>query len=136
MADYTVTAANVLASAGSSKATGVSGVNLTAGQLLAQDVDGTIKLADANGAAPFNVVVGIALHASLAGQPIAYVTFDPSFRPGITLAAIGDCVIASGNPGNMCPDSDKAAGWFVTEIGRAISTTLIRIQLLSGGIAR
>jgi hypothetical protein len=127
MADFTVTPANVIASAGAATSQGTTGtgVTITAGQTLARQNDGTIVLYDANGVAPLNTMVGVALHASLAGQPIVYARSDPTFTPGFTLPAIGDAVIGSQNPGMLCPDADKLAGWYVTEVGRAISTTQI-----------
>jgi hypothetical protein len=134
MADYTVVPANVLASSKSTRETGVAGVALIAGQVLAQDTDGSMKLHDANGAAPLNVVKGVALHPTAIGQPIVFVKQDPNFTPGFAITA-GATVIASATPGGMCPDADKASGWFVTELGHGISTTQIKLAIAPVGVA-
>lgn len=134
MADFVVVPANVLASAKSSRTTGIAGAAIAAGDVLAKDTDNTMKEHDANGVAPLNVVAGIALHTSAVGQPITYVTADQAFTPGFALT-VAQAVIASATPGKMCPDSDKASGWFVTELGRAISTTQMRLAISPVGVA-
>jgi hypothetical protein len=136
MAEYVVTPANVLASGQAQLSTGTAGASITAGQALYQDVDGSMKLYDANGASPLNVMKGIALHASLTGQPIVYARADPSFQPGFTLV-VGDTVIGSATtPGSLCPESDKASGWFITNVGIAISTTKMKLAILASGVVR
>jgi len=128
MADYIVTPASVLASSRATKSTGVAGVAIIAGQVLAKDSDGTFKLHDANGTAPLNVVAGIALHASSTGQPISYCKADPAFVPGFTIA-VGVPVVASATPGGMCPDTDKASGWNLTSLGRGISGNKLKLEI-------
>lgn len=135
MADFTVTPGSVLASSQAQVADGIAGASITAGQTLAQDVDGTMKLHDANAASPLNTLKGIALHASLTGQPIKYVKSDPAFTPGFTIAA-GDSVIASANPGMLCPDADKQTGWFVTDVGIGIGGNKMKMQIVASGVAR
>ncbi len=134
MADISITAANVLASAQATKKTGVAAATITAGQTLYKLVAGTIGLADANGATPLFNIEGISLHAALAGQPITYVTADPQFTFGGTVA-IGDVVIASATAGGIAPVADKVSGWYVTELGVAISTTKINMKLVAAGVA-
>jgi len=136
MADYTVTPANVLASPSASKNTSIAGTTITAGQALAMDITGQMQLYDANGADPLNNMRGIALHASLAGQPITYAVSDNNFKPGFGSLLIGDAIIGSQNPGMLCPDADKASGWFVTEVGRAIDATHIKLKIIPVGVAR
>jgi hypothetical protein len=136
MADFTVTAANVLASTAASKTTGTAGATITAGDTLARDDDGTIKLHDANAATPLNSCKGVALHASLAGQPITYATRDPNFQPGYSGMVAGDAIICSANPGKSCPDTDKATGWWVTELGRAIDATHYKLAIVETGVVR
>lgn len=135
MPDYTVTPANVLASSKATKQTGVAGEAITAGQVVALASDGSIKLHDANGTPPLNTPLAIALHGALTGQPITYAKADPDFQPGFTLVA-GDTVIASATPGGLCPDADKVAGWFVTQMGIASSTTKMKLQIVPSGVAK
>jgi hypothetical protein len=136
MADYSVTAANVLASANAQKKTGTAGATITAGQSLYIDTadSNKLKLYDANAASPANVMAGIALHASLAGQPITYVISDPAFTPGFAITA-GATVIGSATPGGLCPDADKVTGWYVNEVGHGISTTQIKMAIVASGVA-
>lgn len=137
MAEYVVTPANVLASGQAQTSTGIAGASITAGQALCQDVDGTLKLYDANGAAPLNAMRGIALHASLPGQPIVYARSDPDFQPGFAIAGVGDTIIGSATtPGSLCPESDKASGWFITNVGIATSTTKMKLSILAAGVVR
>jgi hypothetical protein len=135
MADFTVVPANVLASSSARTATETAGAAITAGQLLARS-GGLMVLYDANGAAPLNVLKGVALHGSLTGQPITYATSDNNFAPGFAGLVAGDAVIGSQNPGMMCPDGDKAAGWYVTELGRAIDATHIKLNIIAVGVVR
>lgn len=134
MADYSVTPANVIASTNARTKTGTADVTITAGQTVYKKVDGTIALYDANGSSPANVMAGIALHGSLAGQPITYVISDPAFQPGFALT-VGETVIGSDTPGGLCPDADKAPTWYVTEVGHGISTTEMKMQIVPVGVA-
>ena len=134
MADLTITAANVLASANARRKHGTAGVNLTAGQALYADAtDGKkLKLADANLSDAAAEVVGIAAHGTLAGQPIEYIEFDPDFTPGATLVS-GTTYILSGTAGGICPDSDAVSTWRKRILFAATSTTKANMQLVKGG---
>ena len=135
MADYSITAANVLASSRALKKTGVAGAAITAGQPLYEDAaDGKkLKLADANDTELKAEVVGIALHAAAAGQPVSYVYQDDDFTPGTTLA-VGAILVLSGTAGGIAPSSDLATGMRTTLLGVAKSTTKARINI--GSLAR
>lgn len=129
MATLVITAANVLSSASATRKSGIAGATITAGQVLYKDAadSNKLKLADANGAAALRVVEGIALHGASPGQPIAYVTRDPNFKPGATLVIGTTYMLASDTPGGIAPDSDAAAGDYVTTLGVAVSTTDLNI---------
>ena len=133
MADFAPTPANVAASAFALVQTGTAGSTITAGDSLALNA-GVVVQSDANGIGALSIVIGVALHAATIGQPIRYVTQDPSFTPGFT-STIGVTVIASANVGKMCPDADKTSSWFVTEIGHMISTTQMKLILIPVGVA-
>ncbi len=139
MANYTVTAASVLASVGATTRTGVAGATITAGQYLYIDTanSNVLKLADANGTAVERVVAGVALHASLTGQPIKYATLDPAFVPGFTTAAVGDIVILdSATPGDAQPSADATAGDYVTVLGVMTSTTAMNFKPTAAGAVK
>jgi hypothetical protein len=136
MADFVVVKANVLASVSAQTSTGIAAMTLGAGDIVAQANDGTISQHDANGASPLNIVRGIALHDSLAGQPITYARTDPNFSPGYAGMTAGDSVIASATPGGSCPDADKLTGWYVTELGRAIDASHYKLNIVKTGVVR
>lgn len=134
--DYTVTAANVLASANAQKLTGTAGASITAGQSVYEDpTTSTWKLADCNGASPLYKVAGIALHAALTGQPITVCTSDPAFTPGFTVAA-GDVVILSSTAGGLAPVADAASGHFVSLVGIGIGTNQIKLSIVRSDVAK
>lgn len=154
MADYTVTAANVRASVYAIRfvptpaynfvgeppapvpALCFAGATITAGQPLYQGTDDLFYPADANGADPLYKVVGIAENGAAANQPVSVVVSDPQFTPGITTLAIGDSVILSATAGGVCPDADKAAGWKVSHLMSAYSTTQAELKITRTDVAK
>ncbi len=124
MADYTVTAANVLASSNAVYVTGtpIAGANLTQCQPVYQDpTDNTWKPAKANGAAPLYKVAAVTLSAASTGQPVHLITYDPSFVPGFTIA-VHEVAIVSGNAGKLAPIADDATGWYQSVVMIGIGT--------------
>lgn len=105
-----------------------AGSTITAGVPVYQGTDNLFYPADANGADPLYKVVGIAENGASANQPVSIVKEDPFFTPGCTLA-VGDNVILSGDVGRICLDSEKVAGWFVSQIMTAISTTQAALKI-------
>lgn len=138
MADYTVTAANVLASGTATKTTGVAGTTITAGQALYADASDSnkLKLADANASSAAATLVGIALHAALAGQPITYATADDDFTHGLTTVAASDVIILSGTAGALAPVADLASGWFPVVAMVAKSATKAHFRITQGSVAK
>jgi len=134
MVDIVVTAANVLASGQATKETGVAGATITAGQVVYKDAaDGKFKLSDSN-AAGLNAAYGIALHGSLAGQPLTVAKNDPSFTPGATLVA-GTAYYVSETPGGIQPVADLSAGETVLLLGIATSTTKLNLNIFAPGVS-
>jgi hypothetical protein len=101
MAAITITPSSVFKSTGG-RNIGIAGVAITAGQALYIDTaDGNkMKLADANGTAPANTFAGIAENGAAAGQPVCYVSNDPSFVIGASLLA-GDTIWLSPTAGGI-----------------------------------
>lgn len=122
MADLTVTAANVAYTSGA-KATGTAGATITAGQCVYLDsVTGTLKLAQCDGTAAEAAAVGIALHASLANQPLAYAADGATINIGATTSkATTYCVGAAA--GGVAPQADLTSGQYITQLGYATGTT-------------
>jgi len=135
MADKSVTAANVLASANAKLARGVAGETITAGQVLYKlSSDQRLYLADANASAATADAVGIALHGAALGQPIEYVEEDPDFSPGFTLvlsvAADSGVYVLSATPGGVAPMDDLAAAMFPVVLMVAKSTTKANLKIV------
>lgn len=159
MADYTVTAANVLASSGAIRFPPVpgsvlrlppyapatvayanvnlAGESLTAGQPVYQDPTLlTFFRADADAASPNYKVVGIAENSAATGQPVSVLVSDPDFACGITTLLVGDIVIVSTNPGGLMEAAGKASGNKVAVVGVAKTTTTINLQIVRSDAAK
>lgn len=131
MADYSTTAASVLASGTAQKVrTGLAGETIVAGQPLYIDsADGdSLKLARATSAK--YQCVGISTSGAADGQPVAYVSADVAFVFGATLA-IGDVVVVSATAGKFAPYGDLVSGDYVCILGAAISTTALNFNAAS-----
>lgn len=136
MADISITVANVLKSSAGQQQTGIAGATITAGQALYIDTSDSnkLKLADSNGASPANTVAGIALHASLSGQPISYVSTDTAFTFGGTVSA-GDTIWLSNTAGGLTKTfADLATGSTVIVVGVAATTTTMNLSPVVGGV--
>lgn len=138
MADISITAASVAASANAKKKRGIAGATITAGQPLYENgADaGKLYLADANASAQTAVVVGLALHGALAGQPIEYVYEDDDYTPGATLslsvAADSGVYVLSATAGGIGVMDDLAAGMYPVVLFVAKSTTKARLKIVAG----
>lgn len=135
MADLTITAANVLALAGSAVSRGVAGATVTAGQAVYLDTaDGKWKLADNNSATvAARTPGGIALNGAANGQPLSVLTSGP-----ITIGAAVTAGVAyylSDTPGGICPVADLGSGEFPTVIGIATSATVLNVKINPSGVA-
>ena len=130
MADISITAASVLASATALTASGVAGATILAGQTLYIDTanSNVLKLADSNASALTATVCGIALHGAASGQPIKYVYEDSTFTPGATLT-VGQTFAASATAGGIAPIADLTTGDYpaVLFVAKTASTAVLRI---------
>jgi hypothetical protein len=129
MADLTITAASVLAGEGASIQHTTSGDTVTAGKVVYRDTaTKRQELADSNsGTALAKRPNGIALNGASDGQPLAIVTSGP-VTIGATLVA-GAAYYLSDTPGGICPFADLATGEDVVQIGNAISTTVLDVDI-------
>jgi hypothetical protein len=136
MADLSITAANVVAGAGSTKRSGTAGATVTAGQVVYLDsATNTLKLADNDSAtAAVRSPVGIALHGATANQPLTYLSAGP-ITIGATVA-VGDVLCLSSTAGGICPAADIAAGDYNTIIGIATSTTVVDVNFQESGAVK
>lgn len=135
MADLTITAASVAAGSSARKTTGTAGATITAGQVVYLDsADNKYKLADCDSAtAAARSPAGIALHASLANQPLTVLT-SGSITIGATVTA-GIAYYLSGSAGGICPVADLGTGDYPSLLGFATSASVINVDIESAGVA-
>lgn len=137
----TVTPANVRGGAGASTNERTAGVALAAGDLVyldANDLDvdsiGKAKLCDANaGVSGVAAADGICLHAAAVGQPVVVANGGANFVPGATLVP-GMRYVASDVPGKISAIIDMASGWYLTDVGYAVSTTILNLAVNPTGV--
>lgn len=132
MADITVTVASVVKGSGASVADGIAAVTITAGVAIYKDTAlGTMKLCIDDTAAEA-LCAGVSLHATLAGQPIQWVT-----KGQVTLGSVlaqGETYIVSRNAGKIAPVADAVASAFTTIIGIAISASVLDVNIQASGV--
>lgn len=134
MADLTITAANVVASANAVRESGTAGATITAGQLVYLDTtDMKYKLADNNGAAALRVPNGIALNGAANNQPLV-IQKAGDITIGATMTA-GVAYYLSDTPGGICPVADLASGEYPCIIGIAKSASLMDVGIHPSGVA-
>lgn len=136
MADLTITAANVVPAASPTTKTqvGTYGATITQGMPVYLDsADGKWKIADANASVTTAAAVGIALVAGSDGQP-GLIQTEGDITIGATVA-VGTIYVVSATAGKIAPSADGVSGWYTCVLGIAISTTVIRLKILAGGVA-
>lgn len=133
--DVSITAANVVAGAASSKTNGTAGATITAGQVVYLDTaTNTWKLADSNSAtAAVRSPDGIALNSASSGQSIGVLTTG-DITIGGTLTA-GVAYYLSDTPGGICPVADVGSGEYSVIIGIAESASVLSVKLHESGVA-
>lgn len=135
MANLTITAANVLAGAGSTTTTGSSGATATAGQPVYFDAaTKSYKLADCNSAtAAVRSAVAITLNGASPGQPLMVLT-GGDITIGATLVP-GTTYYLSATPGAICPVGDLTTGDYPLILGIAKSATVLAVDIVESGVA-
>lgn len=133
MADITITAASVLKISGATYE-GIAGATITAGQACYLDAadSNKIKLAQSDGTAEEAAVRGIALHASLAGQPII-LQISGVIAIGATVV-LGNLYCLSDTAGAICPSADVGTSEYMSLIGVANTTAQLTLNFLNSGV--
>ena len=138
MADLTITAANVAASANAKLERRYNfGATVTQGQLVYLDSNFRWLLADADAAATGNGVSdirGIAVNAGSLGQPATVALQDPDFTVGATLT-VGTSYYSSGTAGGICPASDLGSGDYPVFVGVAKTASKLNLNPTAAGAA-
>jgi hypothetical protein len=129
MADISITPANVVAGSGSSvDRTGTAGATITAGQIVAENSSNQLALADNNSAtAALKLPDGFALNGASINQPLAIHKKGPLTVGGTLVAGVP--YFLSDTPGGLCPIADLASGESVVQMGIAISTTELDVDI-------
>lgn len=135
MTDISITAANVVAAAGSKAVSSTAGATITAGQVVYRDAtDGTYKLADCDSAtAAVRSPTGIALHGASSGQPLQVLT-SGEITIGGTMTA-GVTYYLSPTPGGIAPIADVLSGDHTVIVGIATSATVLSVKFHESGVA-
>lgn len=138
MADLSINAANVLASANAviEKAYNF-GATVTAGQLVYLDANNKWQLMDANAAATGNGVTdtrGVALCNGSNNQPAAVCKEDIYFKPGATLVN-GLAYYASPNAGAVANAVDITTGNYPVFAFLARDTAYAHLKFVAAGVA-
>lgn len=130
MATISVTAANMIPSADAVYVLNnpVAYETVTAGQVAYLHSGGRYGLADANGVADTNTVVGIFANGASAGQRVNIVSRDPNLVLGGTLT-LGKILVLGATPGQIVEAGDQATGWHVVTLGICMSTTVLDLYV-------
>lgn len=131
--DISVTAASVIKGTEASTGRGTAGGTITAGQPVYIDSSDSnkVKITDADASDAAAAAVGIALHASLSGQPIEYqISGNLTFNAVLTT---GKAYVCSATAGGIAPIADLATGWRTTLLGIATSTTNLKMNIIVSG---
>jgi hypothetical protein len=136
VAAISITASSVLASTSARKDTYISAAAISAGQAVYLLADGTVGLADADGASPLYTVLGIAANsAPAAGQPVEVATYDSQFGIGGTIAN-GVPVFLSATAGGITSTAaDNTTGIKTAFIGIGVGSNKILLSPVSGNTA-
>jgi len=134
MVDLVVTPANVAGSGNATLETGLAGATILAGQVVYREAaTGLLKLADTNSVTvEQRTPYGIAMHGSLANQPLTIARSGP-ITIGSTLVA-GQVYCTSETPGGIQPVADLGAGELTSVLGVATSTTVLDLRIHSSGV--
>ena len=121
--DVTVTVANVAKGNDNTFRDVISGDTITAGQPVYLDASDSnkAKRCDSNVSQLVAAAIGVALHASLAGQPLRVIT-GGTWTPGFT-TALGVIYCVSSTAGGIAPSADMTTGDYVTVLMIGSETT-------------
>jgi hypothetical protein len=131
MADLSITPSNVAAQPGATTRAVAYGEAITPGIVVYEDsADGEAKAADCT-SADTDAVAGIALNGGGDGQPGKIVT-DGDVSLGAVLT-VGTIYVLS-ESGAIAPAADLVADDYVSVLGVAVSTSLLRLAINNSGV--
>lgn len=136
MADISVTVASVaLVSGGTFD--GIAGATVTAGQVVYADANANnvlkLALSDVIANVATAAIRGIALHASLAGQPLRIQT-SGVITLGASPMVLGGVYVLSVNAGGIAPSADLASTKVVSLLGIATTVGQLTLNIFNSGV--
>ena len=134
MADLSITASAVVAGAGAVIEHGIAGATITAGQTVYLDeaTTGEYLLADADGSGTTRTR-GIALNSASDGQPLAIIKEGLLTMNAVLTAGVS--YFQSPVAGGIGARAEVLTGDYVTSLGIAVSTTVLRVKIDYSGVA-
>lgn len=135
MADLVLDPTLVVPGAGATFRVGVAGQNLTAGLPCQLEANSQLWKLTINATLALSRVHGIASHAALLGQPITLQT-GGLLHLGTAVLTVGELYVLSGNGGMIAPVGDLGPGAFVTLLGIAETTSVLRLHLWATEVQR
>jgi hypothetical protein len=138
MADLTITASSVVPTSTTVVASGTAGATITQGQTLYADATASNQLKPAaNTSVATAVVVGIALNAASAGQPVDYAVsgdLTMTVTGNLTLAT---CYVLGANAGGISISADLDSSTntrYGTIVGIASAATTLKVGFIASGV--
>ncbi len=124
----------LIAGTGATFGSGTSGGTITAGMPVYIDASDSnkVKACDAYASDAAAAAVGISLHASLAGQPIKYIT-GGNLAFGVLLTTGTIYVVGGATAGDINPAVDLATNYRTTILGVATSTSIMALNIVASG---
>lgn len=136
MADISVTATAVLPATGAVILTGIAGGTIVAGQPIYEDgAAGSVLKAAQGTTLAASKVVGIALNGGAIGQRIQYIQ-SGNLTINAVLVAGQTYVASAAAAGGIAPLVDLTTGHFPAILGIALSTTVLKMGIVVGGVAK
>jgi len=135
MADITITAANVRPYSGATTKTVTAGATVTAGDAVYKDTSDSneYKRCDSTVAAS-TVIGGIAITNAGDGEPLIIQTAGDCNVGGTVV--VGMVFVVSTNAGKLAPLADVASGEYVSIIGYGITSSKLRMDFQTSGVAK
>ena len=131
MADLTITETNI--STDEITEVGEAGEQITAGMPVYLAAATGLLMKAINSSAAASAVKGISVNRAESGQPVNYIPAG-NLNMGASLTT-GLIYVVSSTAGKISPATDNGSGEFVSVLGVATSTSVLKVGLLNSGVA-
>ena len=134
MADLVISAASVKAGTTATINRGTAGAQITQGEPIYEATDGKIYPASANVQEINAQAKGVAVNSAEAAQPVAWVSAG-LLEIG-AVATIGQVYVVSLNTGKIAPYADLLSTHWVTILGVATTTSILKLAINVSGVQK